>query len=141
MAFTDPLTLNATAFTGVSAAVDHAETQRLAGGSIRSAPSLVNSTPQELDIKHQKVKKGRYTYVRSTIGLTRTGIVATGASALDPTLDHSIRLVLVRPIDGTAVPTTAILKQWGELLSVFGVTLSTGGTPSANVAKFLNMEP
>lgn len=141
MAFTDPLTLNANAFTGVSLAVEHAETQRVNGGSIRSAPSLANSTPQELDIKHQKVKRGRYTYVRSKIGLTRKGIIPTGGTSLDPELSHSVYLVLERPTDGTAVPTTAILKQWGELLSVFGVTLSTGGTPSTNVAKFLNMEP
>lgn len=141
MALTDPLTLNANAFTGVSLAVDHNIQKWLADGTLRTAPSLSGSTPQELDIRHTKVKRGKYTYIRSTIGLKRSGIVPTGGSSSDVPLEHSVRLTIDRPTDGTAVPVTAILKQWGELYSVFGVTLSTGGIPSTNVSKFLGQEP
>lgn len=141
MALPDPLTLNASAFTGVSAAVDHNLWKWLNDGTLRTAPSLAGTTPQELDIRHTKVKRGKHTYIRSTIGLKRTGIVPTGGTSSDQALEHSVRLTIDRPTDGTAVPQTAVLKQWGELYSVFGTTLSTGGTPSSNVNKFLAQEP
>lgn len=141
MALAETLTLNANAFTGVNAPVDHSIAKWLNDGVLRTAASLANTTPQELDVRHNKVKRGRHTYNRSTIGLKRSNIVATGGTSSDPTLEHSVRLTIDRPTDGIAVPQVAIHKQLGELLSVFGPTLATGGIPSTNLGKFLGLEP
>lgn len=139
--FTDTLTLNANAFTGASAAVDHSLIEVVGGTSLRSAPALALTTPQVLDIKHQALKRGRFPYTRSTIGLTRSNVPATGVDPSLGTLSHSVRLVIDRPDDGVAVTPAMITKLWGELLSVFGVSLASGGVPTAAVLKFLNKEP
>ena len=140
--FDNDLTLNANPFTGVSAAKVHALTGVDGSRSTRSARDLALTTPQVLDIQHTETVKNGARYIRSTIGLTRSEIPPSVSSTESAkSFQHSVRLVLERPRDTTVVSQAEIATQIGELLSVFGVSLSVAGVPTAALAKFLNREP
>lgn len=142
MALTSDITLNASAFTGVSAASAAAEISRGPGfQSLRGVTALANTTPKMLDIQHTEVKRGRAKYYRSTIGLVKSNIAVPEANP-EGVISYQFgwRLVLERPVLNGVVTEAEICTQLGELLSVFGASLSVGGVPTTNVHKFLARE-
>lgn len=140
--FTTDIVLNASAFTGVSSAKTAALVSTGPGYvSERSVASLANTNPLILDVQHAEVKRGKAKVLRSTIGLTRSNVAPTVSNPEGVTsYQHSARLIMERPTTTGVVTTAEVVTLLGELLSVFGVTLSTAGVPSANVEKFLNRE-
>lgn len=140
--FNSDLTLNANAFTGVSAAKIASLVSTGPGyTSLRSVASLSNTTPLELDVQHQVVKRGKAKYIRSTVGLKRRLIAPTTANPEGVTsYETSARIIMERPETTGVVTTAEVVTQLGELLSVFGVSLSSGGNPTTAMEKFLNRE-
>lgn len=141
MSLASDLTLNANAFTGVSAAKTAAFVTSGPGyQSLRAIAAVANTTPTELVIKHQEVKRGKAVYVRSMIGLSRSNVPPTEANPENVLgYSHQWYLVLERPKQGV-VTDSDVVTQLAELLSVFGVSLSSGGVPTTNIGKFLARE-
>lgn len=133
--FDNDITLNANAHTGVNAPL--VVSRQLGNASKWSAPSLINTTPLELDVQHTEVKKGKDLYIRSTIGLVRKELLSTTGSGL---VSSTARLIIERPKDPTAISTLEIATQLGQLLSVLGVTLYSGSSPTTALLKLINRE-
>lgn len=133
--FDNDLILNANPHTGVNMPVT---VSRRAGNlSFWTAASLVNSTPLEFVVKHQEIKKGKDSYIRSMIGLSRRELVSTTGSGL---VSNVWNLVNERPKDPSAISHLETATQLGQLLSVFGVSLYSSTTLTAGLLKFQNQE-
>lgn len=140
--FDNDLTLNANAFTGVSTPRVHSLISIEGSRSTRSCAALATTTPSVLDVQHGEAKKGKATYLRSTVGLRRSEIPAGASPAEDvKAYEHSVRITIERPKNTTVISSAEIATQLGELLSVFGISLSVSGVPTAALTKFLNKEP
>lgn len=136
------VTLNAQAFTGTNAAKTAAFVSSGPGyQSKRAVTSLASTTPTELDIQHQEVKRGKAKYYRSTVGLKRSNISVPVANPEGVnSYDVVARIVLERPVLNGVVTDLEIVTQLGELLSVFGVSLASSGVLTTNIGKFLARE-
>lgn len=132
--FDNDITLNANAHTGVNNPI--LVSRRAGNLSKWTAPSLVNSSPLELDIQHTEVKKGKSVYIRSTIGLTRKELPTTGGDLVSSTT----RIIIERPKDPSAISTLELVTQLGQLFSILGITLYSGASPTTNMLKMFNQE-
>lgn len=133
--FDNDIILNANAHTGINAPVT---VSRRAGNlSFWTAATLVNTTPLEFVVKHQEVKKGKDSYIRSMIGLSRRELVSTTGSGL---VSNVWNLVNERPKDPSAISSLDTATQLGQLLSVLGITLYSGSNLTTNLLKFHNQE-
>lgn len=140
--FNQDITLNANPFTGVNVARIHALTSITGSKSMRKCAALASTTPSELDVQYGEVKKGKATYLRSTVGLRRSEISPGATPSEDVSgYEHSWRIICERPKNTTVITASEIATQLGELLSFFGVSLSVAGVPTANLEKFANGEP
>lgn len=144
--FATDITLNQQAGTGVNlgkvAALQQGPTTTNGTTfSVRSVASQVNTTPLELDVQHQQIKRNGAKYWRSTVGL-RLGGIAPPVANPEGVVDYGTecRIVLTRPSLTGVITDAAIAAHMAELVSFFGATLSTSGTPSAALQKFLNRE-
>lgn len=147
MAYSEGITLNPQAFTGENAGATIGSLSRTGDGSNNKSLWALSGTtstqPVHLDIQHQEIKKGKATYIRSTIGFTRKNLTAptgdpesTGANGYS----SMVRLTIERPKISGVIADILVVSDIGRLLSFFGVTLATSGTPNSAVAKFLNRE-
>lgn len=132
--FDNDITLNANAHTGVNSPL--LVSRRTGNMSKWTAPSLVNTSPLELDIQHAEVKKGKSVYIRSTIGLTRKELQTAGGDLVTSTA----RFIVERPKDPSAISSLDLVTQIGQLFSVLGVTLYSGSNPTTNMLKMINQE-
>lgn len=136
------VTINAQAFTGTNAAKTAAFVSSGPGyRTIRAVSSLASTTPLELDIQHQDVKRGKAKYWRSTVGLKRSNISVPTANPEGVTSYETVaRIVIERPALNGVVTDLEVVTQLGELLSVFGTSLASSGVPTTNIGKFLARE-
>lgn len=102
-----------------------------------------SAQPVDIEIQHSTIKRGKAKYVRSTIAIIRKKMTAptdnpegVGAEGYNNTW----RLINERPLIASVLTDALCVQDLGRLLAFFGTTLSTGGTPSGPVQKFLNKE-
>lgn len=145
--YNQDITLNPQAFTGANVGVvmslqSGPTTTGPTTTSIRAAAAYANTTPLSLDVQHTEIKKNGAKYVRSTVGLRLEGLPPpVGNPEGVVSYANTARIIIERPKIAGVLTDIAIVTHLSQLLSFFGVTLATSGTPSSAMQKLLNKEP